>query len=355
MKHYRILILILSFISAIAGSLAIAATHPQVELVKGVMPGVVGIGIDKAEVTSFRFSGSEFMEEFKKFYQKEEKEFKEKSKPQWDEKKDKVTPEDIRGIGSGFIIDRKGIVVTNYHVVEGQRRVFVTTKDNKVYRANVIRESPEDDLAILEIDNPTREFSHLKLGDSDSIEVAEPVIAIGNPFGFSFTVTSGIISAVGRTTPDGKGGMIQTDAAVNPGNSGGPLINMQGEVVGINTMIYTTRAGGFIGVAFAVPVNKAKALLASAPKEKSTVYLGIRLATTEKGVLIETVENGSPADIAGLKPGETIMSVDGKDLKSANDFVKYIRSKKPGDKITLKIKRKDIFTQVVVTLEKSME
>jgi serine protease Do len=355
MKQHRIPGLILSFIIVLQAGLVIAASHPQVELVKRLMPGVVGIGIDKAEFTSMRFSGSEFMEEFKKFYQKEEKEFKEKSKPQWDKKKDKVTPEDIRGIGSGFIIDRKGIVVTNYHVVEGQRRVFVTTNDNKVYRAKVLIESPEEDLAILEIDSPTKEFPHLKLGDSDTIEVAEPVIAIGNPFGFSFTVTSGIISAVGRTTPDGKGDMIQTDAAVNPGNSGGPLINMQGEVVGINTMIYTTRAGGFIGVAFAVPVNKAKALLASAPKEKSNVYLGIRLSTTEKGVLIETVESGSPADIAGLKPGETILSVDGRDLKSANDFVKYIRTRKPGDRISLKIMRKDRVAQVAVTLDKGKE
>jgi serine protease Do len=355
MKKYRMAALILSFLIAFPTALAIAASHPQVELVKGVMPGVVGIGIDKAEFTSLRFSGSEFMEEFKKFYQKEEKEFKEKSKPQWDKKKDKVTPEDIRGIGSGFIIDRKGIVVTNYHVVEGQQCVFVTTNDNKVYRAKVLRESPEEDLAILEIDSPTKDFSHLRLGNSDSIEVAEPVIAIGNPFGFSFTVTSGIISAVGRTTPDGKGDMIQTDAAVNPGNSGGPLINMQGEVVGINTMIYTTREGGFIGVAFAVPINKAKALLASAPKEKTSVYLGIRLAAAEKGILIEAVENGSPADIAGLKPGETIMSVDGRNLKSASDLVKYIRTKKPGDKITLKIMRKDRVAQVAVTLDKSKE
>jgi serine protease Do len=355
MKKYSVFLMVLLFVITFLEGLTLAAKNPQVELVKGVMPGVVGIGIDKTGYVSYKFGGSDFFEEFKKFYQKEEKEFKEKSKPQWDSKKEKVTPEDIRGIGSGFIIDRKGIVVTNYHVVEGQRRVFVTTNDNKVYAAKVVRESPEEDLAILEIESPIKEFHHLKLGDSDSIDVAESVIAIGNPFGFSFTVTSGIISAVGRTTPDGKGGMIQTDAAVNPGNSGGPLINMLGEVVGINTMIYTTRAGGFIGVAFAVPVNKAKVLLASAPKEKSSVYLGVRLGATDRAVVIDSVENGSPADKAGLKKGETIIAVDGTEVKSASDFVKYIRTKKPGDKITIKIMRKDTIVQVMVTLDKVKE
>lgn len=354
MKKYRIPVSILSFLVLWAG-LAIAASHPQVEVVKSVMPAVVGIGIDKAEYASYRFSGSEFMEEFKKFYQKEEKEFKEKSKPQWDKQKEKVTPEDIRGIGSGFIIDKKGIVLTNYHVVEGQRRVFVTTNDNKVYKAKVIRESPEDDLAILEIESPAKEFPHLKLGDSESIEVAEPVIAIGNPFGLSFTVTSGIISAVGRTTPDGKEGMIQTDAAVNPGNSGGPLINMKGEAIGINTMIYTTRGGGFIGVAFAVPVNKAKTLLASAPGEKSSVYLGIYITASEKGLMINSIESGSPADKAGLKEGEIIIAIDAKELKTSNEFIKYIRSKKPGDKITLKVRQKEKISQVVVILDKAKE
>jgi len=355
MKKYRIPVSILSFLVLSAG-LAIAVPHPQVEMVKKVMPAVVGIGIDKSGYVSYRFSGSDFLEEFKKFYQKEEKDFKEKSKPQWDKEKDKITPEDIRGIGSGFIIDPNGKVITNFHVVEGQKRIFVITNDSKIFKAKVIRESAEDDLAVLEIESPLRNFRSMKLGDSDSIEVAEPVIAIGNPFGLSFTVTSGIVSAVGRTTPDGKEGLIQTDAAVNPGNSGGPLINMGGEVIGINTMIYASKGGGFMGVAFAVPINKAKTLLASAGDGKGHVYFGVKLSTTEKvGVTIESVENGSPADNAGLKGGEIIISVDGRELKSANDLVKYVRSKKPGDKIALKIKRKEVITQVIVTLDKSKE
>ena len=355
MKKYKILLFMAAFLIVIPGNLAFAATHPQVEMVKKVMPAVVGIGIDKSGYVSYRFSGSEFLEEFKKFYQKEEKEFKEKSKPQWDRDKDKITPEDIRGIGSGFIIDQNGKVITNYHVVEGQKRIFVITHDSKIFKAKVVRESAEDDLAVLEIESLSRNFRFMKIGDSDTLEVAEPVIAIGNPFGLSFTVTSGIVSAVGRTTPDGKEGLIQTDAAVNPGNSGGPLINMNGEVIGINTMIYTSRGGGFMGVAFAVPINKAKVLLASAPEGKSHVYLGVKLSTLEKGgIRIESVEQRSPAHNAGLKEGEIILSVDGKELKSANDLVKYIQTKKPGDKITFKIRRRGVITQVIVTLDMKM-
>jgi S1-C subfamily serine protease len=337
-------------------STTFAASHPQVQIVKAVMPAVVGIGIDRSGYVSYKFSDSGFLEEFKKFYQKEEKEFKEKSKPQWDKEKEKVVPEDIRPIGSGFFINPEGNVVTNYHVVEGQKKIFVITSENKIYRAKVTKESQEEDIAILEIETSPKNFRYLKMGNSDAIEVAEPVIAIGNPFGLAFTVTSGIISAVGRTTPDGKEGWIQTDAAVNPGNSGGPLINLTGEVIGINTMLLNPeRQRVFIGVAFAVPINRAKALMASTATGKGGVYLGIRLATTEKGVIIETVENGSPADIAGLKPGETILSFDGKEVKSANEFIRYIRGKKPGDKISLRIKRKDVITQVLVTLDKSKE
>ena len=351
-KHFVFLIVLMVWF-AFSEGLSYAASNPQVEMVKKVMPAVVGIGIDRAGYVSYKFSDSGFLEEFKKFYQKEEKEFQEKSKPQWDEKKEKITPGDIRAIGSGFIINQDGKVITNYHVVEGQKRIFVITNDNKVHKANVVRESQEDDLAILEIEGKSKQFSYVKLGNSDLIEVAEPVLAIGNPFGLAFTVTSGIISAVGRTTPDGKGGLIQTDAAVNQGNSGGPLINMNGEVVGVNSMIYTSQGGGFIGIAFAVPINKAKALLASAPKEKTGVYLGIRLATTGKGVLvIDSVENGSPAEKAGLKPGEIIISADERELKSADEFVKYIKTKRPGDKIILKIKRKDTIMQIIVTLDK---
>ncbi|MCX8116570.1 MAG: trypsin-like peptidase domain-containing protein [Desulfobacterota bacterium] len=351
MRHCEKILISILILFLLSG-LSHANRHPQVEMVKRVMPAVVGIGIEKNNYISYRFSGSDFMEEFRKFYQREEREFKEKGKPQWDREKERIAPEDIRGIGSGFIIDPQGKVVTNYHVIEGQRRIFVMTHDGKVFKARVIREAPEDDLALLEIEASLRQFPFLKLGDSDAVEVAEPVIAIGNPFGLSFTVTSGIVSAVGRTTPDGKEGLIQTDAAVNPGNSGGPLLNLQGEVIGINTMIYASKGGGFMGVAFAIPVNKAKTLLASDKEGRSRAYLGVRVSTTEQGLVkIESIEAGSPAFKAGLKEGEIILSVNNKEMRSANDLVKYIQNKKPGDKIVLKIKRKGAVEQVTVTLE----
>ncbi len=354
MKRYRIFVLMLLLLTSTPGNLVIAVSHPQVQIVRSVMPAVVGIGIDRAEYASYKFSDSGFLEEFKKFYQKEEKEFKEKSKPQWDKEKEKITPEDIRPIGSGFIINQDGKVITNYHVIEGQKRIFVITNENKIFKAKVVRESQEDDLAVLEIEGKSKQFPHVKLGNSDLIEVAEPVIAIGNPFGLAFTVTSGIISAVGRTTPDGRAGLIQTDAAVNQGNSGGPLINMNGEAVGVNSMIYTSKGGGFIGIAFAVPINRAKILIASTAKSKGGVYLGIRLETTEKGNLsIDSVDSGSPAEKGGLKAGEIIISADGKELKSANELIKYIQTKKPGDKVALKIRRQDgKVAQVIVTLDK---
>ncbi len=336
-------------------SSALGAAYPQVEIVKKVMPAVVGIGIEKSGYGSYRFSGSEFMEEFKKFYQKEEEDFKKKSAPQWDKDKDKIAADEIVAIGSGFFTDKSGKVVTNYHVIEGQRNVFVMTKDNKIYKTRVVNSSREDDLAILEIVEAQKDFLFIRLGNSDTLEVAEPVIAIGNPFGFTFTVTSGIISAVGRTTPDGREGLIQTDAAVNPGNSGGPLINMDGEVIGINCMIYTSKGGGFMGVAFAVPVNRAKALLASAPGEKGGAYLGVRLTGSSGFVTVDSVEEGSPADRAGLKGGEIILSVDGRDLKNPGELSRYIQSKRPGDKVILKVRDKDRVVQLEVTLDRAKE
>jgi S1-C subfamily serine protease len=357
MRKISILLISTLFTLIVLQGASFAASHPQVQIVKSVMPAVVGIGIDRSGYVSYKFSDSGFLEEFKKFYQKEEKEFREKSKPQWDKEKEKLVPEDIRPIGSGFFINPEGNVVTNYHVIEGQKKIFIITSENKIYRAKVIRESQEEDIAILEIETSPKNFRYLKMGNSDAIEVAEPVIAIGNPFGLAFTVTSGIISAVGRTTPDGREGWIQTDAAVNPGNSGGPLINLNGEVIGINTMLLNPeRQKVFIGVAFAVPINKAKVLMASTPKGKGGVYLGIRLATTEKGnLLIDSVDSGSPAEKAGLKVGEIIISADGKELKSANELIKYVQTKKPGDKITLRIKQKDKITEVNVTLDKNKE
>jgi serine protease Do len=358
MRKYFVFLIVLMFGFTFSEGSTFAASNPQVDVVKKVMPAVVGIGIDRSGYVSYKFSDSGFLEEFKKFYQKEEKEFREKSKPQWNKEKEKLVLEDIRPIGSGFFINPEGNVVTNYHVVEGQKKIFIITSENKIYKAKVMRESQEEDIAILEIETSPKNFRYLKMGNSDAIEVAETVIAIGNPFGLAFTVTSGIISAVGRTTPDGKEGWIQTDAAVNPGNSGGPLINMNGEVIGINTMLLNPeKQKVFIGVAFVVPINKAKALMASAPKGKSGVYLGIRLATTEKGnLLIDSVENGSPAEKAGLKVGEIIISADEKELKSANELTKYIQTKKLGDKVDLKIRRQDgKITQVTVTLDKVKE
>lgn len=323
-----------------------ATSSPQVEMVKKVMPAVVGIGVDKRGFVGYRLSGGDsFWDEFKKQYEREEKQFRQKSKPQWDERKDSITADDIQVVGSGFVIDREGRVLTNSHVVEGERRVFVSMHDGRIFKASVLKESPkdEDDVAVLQMENAPIDLTVAKLGDSNNVDIAEPVIAIGNPFIFAFTVTSGIISAV-RDMPEGK--RIQIDAAINPGNSGGPLINMNGEVIGINQMIMTDPAkrngegNVFIGIAFAVPINRAKALLASSGRQQGQVQIGIQLKQTKGGeVVIVHVEDNSPGQKAGLREGDVIIALDGQGVSTPDWFVKYIRGKKTSDVVTLRIER----------------
>lgn len=359
MRRYLATLVFVVFVFILMNGTALSAASPQSEMVKKAMPAVVGIGVDKRGLVSYRFSGSEFFEEFKKFYKDEEKEFKEKSKPQWDREKDNITPDDIEIQGSGFIFTKDGKILTNSHVVEGQRRVFILTNENKIYKARVLKESSkeDDDIAVLQIEGDPKEFPYVKLGDSDKVEIAEPVIAIGNPFGLTFTVTSGIVSAIRCSeVNDCK---IQTDAAINHGNSGGPLINMNGEVIGINQAILrdpTKRqdSGGVnFGIAFAVPINKAKELMASSPKEGSGAYIGVGLDTTKGGdIVISHIEDGSPADDAGLREGDLIISIDGKEVVSAEEFVRYIKSKKPGDNVVIKIGRSGKIKRIDITLGK---
>lgn len=347
------IIIVWSMVMLVHGSFA--SSTPQVTMVKGIMPAVVGIGIDKKELVSYRFSDTPSFEEFKRFFNKEEKRFKEKSKPQWTDEKE-ITPENIQVVGSGFFIDKGGKVITAYHVIEGQKRVFVSTKEGEIYKAKVVREAPEDDLAILQIENVPGEMPFIHLGDSDAVEIAEPVMGIGNPFGLSFTVTSGIISALNRSLGEGSEGLIQTDAPLNYGNSGGPLINMNGEVIGINHAILDPSGksgrGGSIGIGFAVPSNKAKQLLASAPSKGGTPpFLGIKLEDQEKGqAAIVHVEENSPAETSGLSEGDIIISVNEKKIVSAEALIRFIRGKKVGDTVVFRIWRGKRTLEIPITL-----
>ncbi|GLI36881.1 trypsin-like peptidase domain-containing protein [Geobacter hydrogenophilus] len=346
--------MMVSFLSSLAGmlllvvgsgSIAIAAPAPlpQVGMVKKAMPAVVGIGVDKRTRIGFRFAGdNSFWEEFQKQYKREEKEFRKKGKPQWDPKSDSVTLDDIAVVGSGFFVDETGTVVTAEHVIEGHRQVYVTTWDKNIYRARVTRSSQENDVAVLKVEGGNGPFPFMPLADSEAVEIAEPVIAIGNPFGITFTVTSGIVSALNRSLGEGTSGLIQTDAPLNPGNSGGPLLNMDGEVIGVSHAIYTPATGqggkGFnVGLAFAVPSNRVKELMRG-KDEAEGMYIGIRLKGDGSPV-VDSVDVGSPAHEAGLKPDDRILFVDGRKVNSSEDLLKQLSSKRPGKAVSIRLKR----------------
>ena len=279
-----------------------------------------------------------------------------------------------RATGSGFVVDRDGTIVTNAHVVEGSRDVSVRFgEDGDAIKAAVKGRDPSSDLAVLKID-PARAkgITPVPLGNSDRTAVGDSVVAIGNPFGFTRTVTTGIVSAKQRqiTAPNGFPirNVIQTDASINPGNSGGPLLGADGRVIGVNSQIATGGGGGgSVGIGFAVPVNTVKDLL---PQLKQggrieRAYLGIEMATVtdelakdlnlaaEEGALIQNVVSGGPADDAGLRGGRTstgdgvaaggdlIVKVDGRAVKTADDVADAIADDKPGDAIEIEYFRGD--------------
>ncbi len=285
-------------------------------------------------------------------------------------------PETQRGTatGSGFVVDKRGFIVTNAHVVDGARKVSVSfdEKTSSFVDAEVMGTDVSSDLAVLKIDpSKVKDMKVLPLGDSSNAKVGAPTIAIGNPFGFTRTVTTGIVSAVARTieAPNNFSiaDVIQTDAAINPGNSGGPLLDGQGRVIGINAQIATggQSSGGSIGIGFAIPVNTLKQLLPDlrTGKQIKRGFLGVTTAsvnsevadklklTTKSGALVQDVTNGGPADKAGLRAGskatadgltaggDVIVAVDGKPVKSSDELVAVIAGKKPGDKVEIQYLR----------------
>ncbi len=278
-----------------------------------------------------------------------------------------------RALGSGFVIDKAGHIVTNYHVVRGANSIQVSFSNNERFKAKVVGTDPSTDVAVLKVDVKSRALKSLPLGNSDTVRVGDQVIAIGNPFGLDRSVTSGIVSAVQRRIEAPNrlsiAHVIQTDAALNHGNSGGPLLNAQGEVVGINAQIETGGAtDGNVGIGFAIPINTVKDVVAQLIKHGKVehAFLGIEGKTltpsiahlfhlpVTNGVLVATVRKGTGAAQAGLKPatnevtvegdswpagGDVIVKVDGQPVSTVERLADVIGSKKPGDKIDLEIVR----------------
>jgi serine protease Do len=273
-------------------------------------------------------------------------------------------------LGSGFVIDKDGYVLTNRHVIEGADKVKVTFPGGKTYDAKIVGRDSRTDVGLLKID-AAEPLTVLTLGDSDRTEVGEWVMAVGNPFGLGGnSVSVGVVSFVGRDMrlEDPRRGtsieMIQTDAAINPGNSGGPLINARGEVVGINTMIVTGGAQANAGVGFSVPINVAKEILPQL-REKGKVVRGwmgvtIQAVTDEiagtyglaeaKGAAVSSVTPGSPAEKAGLQPEDVVLSADGREIQDNSDLSRYVAGKAPGTAVKLDVLRGKERKTITVTL-----
>lgn len=261
-------------------------------------------------------------------------------------------PQRQRSLGSGFIIDSDGSILTNNHVVENATKIVVKLSDDEEYEAKVIGRDQKTDIAVIKI-NAKANLPAAGLGDSDKLEVGEWVVAIGNPFGLDSTVTSGIVSAKGRHIGQGPyDNFIQTDASINPGNSGGPLINLRGEVIGINTAIFS-RTGGNIGIGFAIPINLVKEVLPQLRgKGKVTRgYLGVLIQKVTPeiaeslgmergyGALVANVSKDGPADKAGVKVGDVIVEFDGKEVKDSGDLPIIVARTSVDKKVRMKVLR----------------
>jgi putative serine protease PepD len=287
-----------------------------------------------------------------------------------------------QGSGSGSMIDTKGHILTNHHVVASAQKLEVTLADGSKWPAKLVGSDPDSDLAVIKIEAPREKLKVVLMGDSKSLRIGQKVLAIGNPFGLQRTLTTGIISSLGRTIRSEAGtiieNVIQTDAAINPGNSGGPLLNSDAEIIGINSAILSP-SGGNVGIGFAIPVNTAKRLVPELISKGYVTHpwIGATIQTLtpemakhlklkiERGAMISEVVKGGPADKAGLKGGnqkiqvgnmivlvggDIVVKADQHDVKTNDEFIHYIREKKPGDTLLLKVLRKDDFIDVKVTL-----
>ncbi len=292
-----------------------------------------------------------------------------------------------KSTGSGFFINENGQVLTNYHVVSGSEQLVVSTSDKKNFKATLLDKDPDNDLALIQIDARGTKVPFLNLGDSEKLQIGQKVLAIGNPFALEGTLTTGIISSLGRTIGDENGrelqGMIQTDASINPGNSGGPLLDSQGNVIGINTAIYG--AQGSIGIGFAMPINRGRDMVDSfsSGRKYAPPVLGVSVLPiagdlaeelgypAEGGLLVQGVRRGSAAAEAGIKAGNRVVvlggryeiviggdlltSINGRKAESGDSIPKALRGKRGGDPIEIEFLRGKAKMKVTARLQAATE
>jgi serine protease Do len=272
-----------------------------------------------------------------------------------------------RSLGSGFVISADGYILTNSHVVEAADEITVRLTDKREFRAKVIGSDRRTDVALLKID--AAGLPRVAFGDPNKLRVGEWVVAIGSPFGFDNTVTAGIVSAKGRSLPqENFVPFIQTDVAINPGNSGGPLFNLKGEVVGVNSMIFS-RTGGFMGVSFAIPIDVAadvvEQLRATGRVSRGRIGVVIQEVTKElaesfglpkpMGALVNSVEKGGPADKAGIQASDVIVKFDNKDVDSSTELPRIVAATRPGSKVPMQVWRKGEPRDLTVTVGETPE
>ncbi|WP_297727912.1 DegQ family serine endoprotease [Limnohabitans sp. Rim8] len=367
----------LSFVLALPAYLALvyAAVFPaavQAQVVKGlpdftelvelVGPSVVNIRtLEKAKANAQGGAGSddEMQELFRKFFgipmPNAPRQNPRPNRPQPSEE-----PAQPKGVGSGFVLSSDGYIMTNAHVVEGADEVLVTLTDKREFKARIVGADKRTDVAVVKIQ--ATGLPAIKVGDVSRLKVGEWVMAIGSPFGLENSVTAGIVSAKQRDTGDYLP-FIQTDVAINPGNSGGPLINMRGEVVGITSQIYS-RSGGFMGISFAIPMDEAIRVSDQLRQNGHVTRgrIGVQIGDVTKevaesiglgsaqGAFVRGIESGSPADKAGLEPGDIITRFDGKPIEKATDLPRLVGNTKPGTRSNLVVFRRGVSKELVVTI-----
>ncbi len=335
-------------------SLPAGRTQDFVPVAKAVMPAVVNI-VSRRSGDSAGFHGFSDDPSFRRF-------FGDEFMKRFEDPDERRIPRD-RGLGSGVIVDPSGIIVTNHHVVGEADEIKVLLADRSEFTARLIGTDPKSDLAVVKIE--AEGLPTIPWADSDRLEVGEYVLAVGNPFGLNQTVTMGIVSAVGRARMGiaEYEDFIQTDAAINPGNSGGPLVNARGEVVGINTAIFS-RSGGNMGIGFAVPSNMARIILEQLVTTGRVVrgWLGVSIqdvtpdlaaqlgAAEPKGVLVSDILNDSPAQRAGLQPGDVIVGFEGKEVENATQLRNLVAVTEVGRQVSLTVLRRGQLQRVPVQI-----